>query len=238
MKSTRDNKRGKTTMTQLQKLFEPIKVGNVEIKNRIAQAVFGGGCGYGKDDMVTDRLVNFFVERAKGGAGLLMVGTAPHQEALIFSGSGVGIYHDRFIPGLKRLTDEVHKSGAKIGTQLMCRLTLPTGPGGQPEFVGPSDVVVNPRGGPKPRPLTVEEIGQIVEEQGEGVRRAREAGFDLVEFFALAGNLVSQFMSPYTNKRTDEYGGSHERRLRFLIEIIECAQRKAGRDFPLIWRIP
>ncbi|MBI4300527.1 MAG: FAD-dependent oxidoreductase [Chloroflexi bacterium] len=89
----------------------------------------------------------------------------------------------------------------------------------------------------KIRPATVEEIHQIADTLGEGARRAREAGFDAMEFYALAGNLFSQFISPNTNMRTDEYGGNHEKRLRFLLDCIEAVQRKAGKDFPIIPRI-
>ena len=247
-------------MSQLNNLFKPINIGTVEVPNRIAQGTFGAGCGYGQDDLVTDRMVAFFAERAKGGCGLLMLGSSPHKQVIprkmveemvermggdaseiaemgiMMSGRGAGIYDDRFIPGLRKLTDTIHNWGAKIGTQLSAPMML-TSPSGLPEAVGPSDVIPNPRGGPKPRPMTKEEISQVADQMAEGAQRAREAGFDLVEIFALAGNLVSQFMSPYTNKRTDEYGGSHENRLRFLLGIVERMHTKTGKDFPVICRI-
>jgi len=247
-------------VSELKKLFEPVNIGTVEIPNRIAQGTFGAACGYGQDDMVTDRMVAFFAERAKGGCGLLMLGSSPYKQAMppeimeemikrmggdasemaemgmMMSGRGAGIYGDQFIPGLRKLTDTIHNCGVKIGTQPTAPMMWP-GPGGRPEVIGPSDVSPNPRGGPRPRPMTKEEIGQVADEMAAGVARAREAGFDLVEIFALAGNLVSQFMSHYTNKRTDEYGGSHENRLRFLLEIIERVRNKAGKDFPVVCRI-
>ena len=247
-------------MSELKKLFEPIMVGTVEIPNRIAQGTFGAACGYGQDDMVTDRMVAFFAERAKGGCGLLMLGSSPQKPVMspeiieemakrmggdasemgemgiMMVGRGAGIYDSRFIPGLRKLTDTIHSWGVKIGTQPFVPMMLP-GPGGRPEVIGPSDISPNPRGGPRPRPMTKEEIGQVADQMAEGARRAREAGFDLVEIFALAGNLVSQFMSPYTNKRTDEYGGSHENRLRFLLEIVERVHSEAGKDFPVVCRI-
>jgi len=247
-------------VSQLTNLFKPITIGTVEVPNRIVQGTFGAACGYGQDDMVTDRMVAFFAERAKGGCGLLMLGSSPYEQVIspevieemiermggdasemgemgvMMAGRGAGIYDSRFIPGLRKLTDTIHSCGGKIGTQPFVPMMLP-GHGGRPEVVGPSDVSPNPRGGPGPRPMTKEEIGGLADQMAEGARRAREAGFDLVEIFALAGNLVSQFMSPYTNKRTDEYGGSHENRLRFLLEIVERVHSEAGKDFPVLCRI-
>lgn len=228
--------KGEETVVELKKLFEPITIGDVEIRNRLMMAPFGNGGGFGKDDMVSDRLKAFYGARAKGGVGLIDVNIVPYNFGRP-TPSGVGVYSDKHIPGLREFTDHLHSFGAKVCAQLMCPSHVQKSPDGPPELIGPSDVVPNPRHPVKVRPATVEEIRQIVETLGEGARRAREAGFDMMEFYALAGNLISQFISPYTNKRTDEYGGSHEKRLRFLLEAIASVQERAGRDFPIICRI-
>jgi 2,4-dienoyl-CoA reductase (NADPH2) len=147
----------------------------------------------------------------------------------------MGIYHDRFIPGLRQLTDVAHTEGSKIAMQLSLQYYWAPGEGAAVAEVGPSEVAT--RRGSQPRALNLAEIHQIIEEYSEGVRRAREAGFDAVEFHCGIGYLISRFLSPRTNNRTDDYGGSLENRMRFLLEIIALSKKKAGGDYPLICRI-
>ena len=142
------------------------------------------------------------------------------------------------MPGFKALTETVHTHGAKIVPQI-------THPGpaslspflGGPQPVGPS-VIKYPATGQVCRELAIEEIGPIVEQFGEAARRAREAGFDGVELHAAHGYmLVGCFLSPLRNRRTDEYGGSIDARLKFPLEVIKSIKDKAGSDFPIILRI-
>ena len=229
---------------QLKKLFEPIKVGNLELKNRLAMIGIGGFLA--ENCRVTDRLKAFDGERARGEAGLVIRGNV--HPGNIGPEKMPGIWDDRFIPGLRELTDFVHKQGdgVKYACQISTQHAWRRSPDSSVEMVGPSDVVLR-RPTPSlvkmievlttpPRPLTVEEIEQIVEEYGDAVRRAREAGFDTVEIMAGMGYLVSRFLSKLHNKRTDRYGGSIENRARFLLEIIANAKKKAGSDYPLIVR--
>ena len=228
-------------MTRLKKLFEPIRVGQLELRNRIKMPAIT--LGYGTDDEVSERLKAFYAERAKGGVGLIGIALSATR---LCRNPMVGLYDDRFILGLKELTDVCHAHGAKVYAQLGVGYYWCFGD--SVEFVTPSGVTASGRsatpfllGGPPepmtPRELTTAEIHQIVDAFGESARRAREAGFDAVEFIASVGYLFSQFMSPLTNRRTDEYGSSLENRMRLLSETIECAKRKAGSDYTYACRL-
>jgi len=223
-------------VSQLQKLFEPIKVGEMELKNRIVMPAMA--VGLGANDMVTDRFKDFYAERARGGAALIVIGLAPPiYPGPIFPG-GIGIYKDEFILGLRQFADLVHQYDAKVAIQISA-LGILSMDDGSLELVGPSDVTVERHpGAHKPRPLTVDEIEWIVEAYGEGARRAREAGFDAVELNAIAGTgFVSHFLSAHTNKRTDGYGGEVQDRARFLLECVDSIKQRAGKDYPLLCRV-
>ncbi len=222
-------------MTKLKKLFEPIMVGQIELKNRLVRP--GMLSNYAENERVTDRMKNFYSEVARGGVALMVTGGMTCIDLGGVMARGLGIYKDDFIPGLRELVGVVHAGGAKVAAQLSAPAMWRSAEKGSIEVIGPSDVVVNPRGGPKPRPVTVDEIKQIIDALGDCTRRARDAGFDAVEFHAGIGGLINQFMSPYTNKRTDKYGGDLENRMRFFLEIINMAQRKAGEDYTLLARV-
>ncbi len=224
-------------MSQLKKLFEPIKIGNVEIRNRIVMAPFGGGGGYAKDEMVTERAKAFYRERAKGGAGLILMGLlCPIDTKVSMMPGALAIYKDEFIPGLRELTDAVHAEGAKMGVQLsFYGWWAKRGELGE---VSPSDVIFSRnRDAKPPRPLTLEEIEEMIQDFAEGTRRARDAGFDMVEYQASTATIIGQFLSPLTNRRTDGYGGDLEGRMRFLLNVIDAGRRKVGPDYALITRI-
>ncbi|MFC1981241.1 FAD-dependent oxidoreductase [Chloroflexota bacterium] len=221
-------------MTQLNKLFEPITIGNIELANRLV--MLGVGTHYGENDRVGKRLKNFILERAKGGVGLIFLGTIYPADLGQPEHGNLGIYDDSFIPSLRELTDAVHSYGTKVAAQILLRYQWRRGKNDPLEFVAPSEVVTGPGIHP-PKALSIEEIHQIVEQFGEATRRAREAGFDAVDLCCIAGYLVNRFLSPQTNKRTDEYGGSLENRMRLLLEIIDCAREKAGEDYTLMSRL-
>ncbi len=220
-------------MTELKNLFQPIKIGSLDLNNRII--FLAAANGYGSEDMVTQRMIDFYVERARGGAGLLTTGIiAPSSLGMPIPGM-LGIYHDRFIPGLRQLTEAVHAQGGKIAAQIGLQYYRAREEGAPTEEVAPS--AVSTRRGSSPRELTLEEIQDMVEDFSQGARRARDAGFDAVEFHCGIGYMINRFLSPCTNKRSDQYGGSFENRLRFLLDILHATSRKAGDDFPIICRI-
>lgn len=225
---------------KLKKLFEPIRVGGVDLKNRLL--ALGIATGLGKDYRVTDKLIDFYCQLAKGGVGLMIVGSVYPSD---FSSAkavyppnnlGLGIWNDEFIPELRELTNVVHNNGSRIACQLGLSYEWRASKDAQLEGIGAS---TGP-GGPwhkNVRGLTVSEIHQIINEFGEAARRSREAGFDMIEFGAAGGYLISRFLSPSSNKRTDEYGGSFENRNRFFLEIIDSCKKKAGADFTYICRM-
>ena len=230
-------------MAQFKKLFEPIKVGNVEIKNRLKLSPMG--LGYATE-YVTDRLKNFYIERAKGGVGAIGISLT---ERRLLDSPFPGVYDDRFIPGLRELVDAIHAYGAKAYGQLAIGYAWSFGDGPvefrSPSGISPTGLVDSPfrAGGPYPgttherRALSKEEIHQIVEQIGEAARRIREAGFVAVDFCLAVGYILSQFLSPVTNKREDEYGGPLENRMRITLEVIESIKKRVGEDFPITCRI-
>ena len=223
---------------EFKKLFEPLKVKNVTIKNRL---VMSAACTeYGTEDgYVTDRFINYYTERAKGGTGLIFVEVAnpvfPSGKVLRHQ---VSISDDKYIPNFKKLTDSVHKYGARIVLQLSHagRQTTSKVSGQQPW--APSAVL------PKvsmyyemPREMTIEEIKSIPPAFGKAAERIRRAGFDGVELHIAHGYLFTSFVSPYTNKRTDQYGGSLENRMRLVIETLKEMKRYTNDNFLLTVRM-
>jgi 2,4-dienoyl-CoA reductase-like NADH-dependent reductase (Old Yellow Enzyme family)/thioredoxin reductase len=190
-----------------------------------------------QDGSVSQALIDYWKARAAGGWGLLIV-----EFTAIDPGGRVGRCHpvlwdDKYIHGLAKLTAAVHQYGAKIAIQLSHtgRQTMRAILDGiQP--VAPSPIP-SPLQGEIPRELCPEEIHELVEKFGRAALRAREAGFDAVEIHGAHGYLVAQFMSAYSNKRTDEFGGGLHNRMKFPLEIIRNIRQKAGATFPLLFRI-
>jgi len=189
---------------------------------------------YGEGGMISDRYNNFILERAKGGAGLIIVGLLSPIKSLP-SPATHGIEDGRYIPRLRDMVDAVHSYNAKIAGQISPSYYFAKDASTSPELVGPSEhinVVVNQTA----RALTIEEVHQLVRDCAEAAQRCQEAGFDAVEFQAGMGYLLNRFLSPVTNKRTDEYGGNVDNRMRIVLEIVESTRRKVGRDYPILCR--
>lgn len=234
-------------------LLAPGRIGTMELKNRIA--VTAMGVSLSEDDgTVGERIIAYHEEQAKGGAGLIICGVAGVAWPVgAVAMQQTAISDDRFIPGLKRLTDRVHAHGAKIATQLHHGgfvAAYSHGRWGHPLW-GPA-VPPAPKGnfteyflmeelaglaGMKPPALKIleqEDIDLAVRQFADGARRAKEAGFDAVEIHGGHGYLLSSFTSPYTNTRTDKYGGSLENRLRLTLEVIAAIRAEVGPDYP-VW---
>jgi 2,4-dienoyl-CoA reductase-like NADH-dependent reductase (Old Yellow Enzyme family)/NADPH-dependent 2,4-dienoyl-CoA reductase/sulfur reductase-like enzyme len=188
------------------------------------------------DGTVSQQLIDYWVARARGGFGLLEVEVSAVDPLGKAIPSQLGIWDDRFIPGWKRLVEEVHKYGARISVQLhhAGRETLAVVTGGQP--VAPSPVPC-PVEKEMPRELSTAEVYELIEKFGDAARRARDAGFDAVEVHGAHGYLVAQFMSASTNKRLDEFGGPFINRMRFPVLIVKNIRRKVGSNYPVIFRI-
>ena len=220
-----------------QALFEPGSIGVMTLKNRVIMAPISSNLA-AEDGTVSEELLFHYVERARGGVGLIIVENVCITYPLGRHGAAEPrIDEDAFTPGLGRLTHAIHQGGAKAAVEL-------THPGMSADVrymagetaVAPS-AVPRAKDGFMPRALSHEEIVEVIGEYVEAARRARQAGFDAVELQACHGLLVNQFLSPLTNRRRDEYGGNRENRIRFLVEILEGIKRHVGFDFPVMVRL-
>jgi 2,4-dienoyl-CoA reductase-like NADH-dependent reductase (Old Yellow Enzyme family)/thioredoxin reductase len=217
---------------KLQRLFTPIKVGKLELKNRIIMPpMIERLATHGAPN---DAVKDFYVARARGGVALIVL-TPGIVDISMASPIQLGIYDDSFIPGLKQFTDLIHSCGGRMGIQLM-HLGRQGGEIKRYKPVAPSPIPLTPKD-EVPRELTTGEVEGLVEEFAEAARRARDAGFDMVELHGCHGYLLSGFLSPLTNQRRDKYGGSVANRARFVMEIVSLIKERVGKDFPVSVRI-
>jgi len=215
-------------------LFQPIKLNQIEVSNRIYMPAMH--LNMASDYRITPRLIEFYAERARGGAGMICVGYATVDE-----NSGmplcIGAHSDEFIPGLRLLAGEIKKWGAKSAVQLnhSGRYNFSFFLGGR-DAVAPS-AVYSRLTKETPREMTISEIKEVIGNFARAAKRVKEAGFDAVEILHGTGYLISSFLSPLTNKRNDEYGGSFENRIKFGLEVTRAVRETVGKDFPVIARI-
>jgi 2,4-dienoyl-CoA reductase-like NADH-dependent reductase (Old Yellow Enzyme family) len=212
---------------------KPMKIGNLEIKNRFVRSATYNGMGH--EGHVTDKHVELYKELAVGGVGLIITGYAYVQKSGFVAEEQTGVYSDELIPGLSKIANIVHKHSKD------CKIALQIGHCGRQSrslknTLAPS-AVLEKLTNKMPKEMSTEEIGEAVEAFAQGVRRAKEAGFDAVQLHGAHGYLISEFFSPYTNKRTDEYGGSTENRFRFVEEIYKRSVELVGKNFPILIKI-
>jgi len=199
------------------------------VKNRFVRTAVGDGwCTL--DGECTDDLINFYGQLADGGSGLIITG-ASYVDLNYRVGRFIGMYSDSLIEGYKKLTKSVHAYNAKI----VCQLFLP-GRANAGNPVGPSQVKLYLTG-ITPHDLTEEEILELISAFAQAARRVKEAGFDGVQFHAAHGYLLHSFLSPYTNRRKDKWGGSFEKNIRFLLETYEKCRELVGDDYPVLIKI-
>ena len=222
--------------TKYPHIFQTGQLGKLEVKNRIKYAATETNFNH-RDGFVSDREVNYMEDIAKGGPGIVTAQGAYTDSASAGKGyvGMMAIYDDKFIPGLGRIAKAIKKHDSVAILQLMhCGRVG----GVELEYtVGPSDVPQRLSRFRPPREMSKEDIKQEVQNHIDGARRAIEAGFDGIEVSGIVGYLVSNFNSKYTNKRTDEYGGSVEGRARFMCEILRGIRNEIGKDYPLIVRL-
>ena len=211
-------------------MFEPITVGGVEIRNRFVRSATWDSSATA-DGEVTNDSVHIFENLARGGVGLIVTGYAYVSEPGKAAAGQYGISEDRHITGLRRLVKAAHDHGARIAVQIAHagnNLLLLKDP--QRVALAPSQL----EGHAAPhRAFTAAEIEETIADFAAAAARAKEAGFDAVQLHAAHGYLANQFLSPLTNLRTDEWGGSPEGRRRFHIETLRAMRRAVGRDYPL-----
>ncbi len=245
---------------RFRKLFEPGHIAELELRNRIVMAPMGTNYAT-EDGYITDRIKNYYEERAKGGVGLIIVevGSIDHPRGSIIPRQ-IGISNDKFIPGLRSLVQVVHKHGAKIAIQLnhggkLSRQDLTQGHA--PVTPSPASTLMtemvegltkqeitrlaiqfaNMPADKMTKELTVEEIKSLVQKYAEAAERAKRAGFDSVEIHAGHGYLIAEFLSRCSNRRQDSYGGELKNRARLLLEIVDAVRAKVGNSYPVWCRI-
>lgn len=207
------------------------KIGKVELANRVVMPPMATNLGSAFGE-VTQELIAYYRRRARGGVGLIIVENA---QVDMYQGRSltaqIAVDKDKFLSGLRDLVEAIHVEGVRAFLQIQHggRQCTPSTTDGLPP-VAPSEVACKFLQ-ITPRALTRDEIQELVEKFAQAALRAKMAGFDGVEIHAAHGYLINEFLSPYTNRRTDEYGGSFENRMRFLLEIIERTRALVGEDF-------
>ena len=205
------------------------------LKNRLVRsATWEGMCS--DDGCPNDKLIEFYQQLARGGVGLIITGytfTRPDGKQLP---GKMGIHTEAFASEYKKLTDGVHDVGGTIAIQLVHAggQTDSANAGRQP--LAPSAVEID-QFPELPQELTTEEITEIIDSFGAGARRAKEWGFDAVQIHGAHGYLINQFLSPLSNRRTDNYGGSLENRSRFAIEVYKKVRENVGNDYPVLIKL-
>jgi 2,4-dienoyl-CoA reductase-like NADH-dependent reductase (Old Yellow Enzyme family) len=219
-------------------LLAPGRIGAVETRNRIVMPPMTTRLS-DADGHVTDDSIAYYMARVRGGVGLITVEMASPTRAGRHRRRELGIYDDRFLPGLRRLTDAIHAGGAKCSIQLghggghtrldICGET-PLAPSAipHPVFEVTNETIV-------PKAMTPADISDTIAGFAAAAARAQAAGFDCVEIHAAHGYLISQFLTPFENQRTDEYGGSLENRARFGLDVLRAVKRAV--TMPVIFRI-
>jgi len=217
-------------MKQYSKLFEPFKIGPIVVKNRIVMPPMVVGYA-GPRGEVTEQLIAYYEARAMGGVGMIIVKTSYiSPDGKLIEGE-LGIYDGSLIPGLAHLTDAIKAHGTATAIQIAH--------GGiqahVPEPAGPSSIgrtLIPPA--KTPRELTTGEVEELVEKFVKAAVRAKIAGFDSVEVHGTHGYLITQFLSPLTNKRTDKYGADRDL---FALEVVQRIKEICGKNYPVIFRL-
>lgn len=220
---------------ELSRLFEPGRIGNIELKNRFVRSATVE-CLCSEEGRVTDAYLRAYERLARGGVALIVPGNYFVNPLGQAYPKQVVLDRDEVIEDLRKVVTVVHENGARIVAQLNHggRQADPKLIGTRP--LGPS-AVRDKMSFVKPRPMTGEEIEKTIGDFGEAARRVKEAGFDGVQIHAAHGYLINQFLSGYTNRRKDRWGGSIENRMRFLIEVYRTLRAGLGPDYPVLVKI-
>jgi 2,4-dienoyl-CoA reductase-like NADH-dependent reductase (Old Yellow Enzyme family) len=213
-------------------IFSEGRIAGLRLKNRLVRSATAENAW--RDTEMTEEGINPYRDLAAGGVGLIITGYMAVKPEGRSSDLQTRIYDNRFVASLTRIPGVVHKAGkdckvvAQIGhTGMQAQVTEPVGPTTTPW----------PRSKAKPRALSTKEVQEIVASFAQAARRAKEAGFDGVQIHGAHGYLLSSFLSPYTNTRTDGYGGSTEKRVAIVREIVEQARKLVGPDFPILIKV-
>ena len=221
-------------------LFQPGAIGGLKPRNRLVRAATFEGMAT-DEGVPTEQLRDLYCQLAGAEVGLIITCGATieawqKRPSALGALSPLSMYHDRFIEPWPRIVDAVHARGAKLAMQIghAGRMEAPELRGSPP--LAPSAVPIE-ASGVVPREMTRDDIAKVMELFGQACRRVKEAGFDAVELHGAHGNLITNFMSPFTNRRQDEYGGGPAGRARFAVEVVRRCRELVGPDFPLIMKL-
>jgi NADPH2 dehydrogenase len=217
-------------------LLKPLKVRSMNLANRLVMPPMATAKA-GPDGKVSQALLDYYEEKSRGGYISLIIiehsYIAPEGKA---SDNQLSVSDDAMVPGLRKLAEVIHRNGSKTAMQINH-----AGSAALKEVTGTTPLApsatANPRRGDLPRAVTLKEIDDIVKAFKDAGRRVKEAGFDAVEIHSAHGYLLNQFLSPLTNKRTDEYGGDISNRIRIHLQVIEAVRSAVGPDFPIQVRL-
>lgn len=216
-------------------LFEEVKLGNLNIKNRFVRSATWENMAT-EDGHMTQHLMDIYRELSESEVGLIITGYANIVSEEQPNPGMMGLYNDSFINEYSKLTEMVHKNGSKIIIQLAYGGTKTTYNIGERVIFAPSEVAeksTNVKG----KEMTKDEIIYIQDAFADAAKRAQNSGFDGIEIHAAHTYLINQFLSPYYNRRKDEYGGNLENRMRFLTELYDKTRRQVGKSFPIIIKL-
>jgi len=215
----------------MSKLFETTTLNGMTLKNRFVRSATAEGMAT-EDGECTPRLIDLMSALADGGVGLIITGHAYVTKRGQAIPAQLGIYDDKLIPGLRAMTDAVHKRDGKIVAQLAHSgmLAIPKLISGPPLAPSAVEGIIE---GPL-QEMTIEDIHATVKAFGQAAKRAYEAGFDGVQIHAAHSYLLSQFLSPAFNHRTDAYGGGIENRAKMLLEALQVIRKRVGQDYPVL----
>lgn len=222
-----------TTTTNV--LFDPLRIGGMHIPGRIIKTATTETMST-EDGFVTDELVAFYEPYAEAGTPLIVTGNFYTQRSGRVYNRMPGADDDDKIPGMRRMADIAHRHGSKICAQLSHAGRQVFQPAACADPVSAS-AVADKFSGIKPREMSVEEIRSFVDGFARAAERCQRAGFDAIQIHAAQGYLLSQFLTPYTNRRRDAYGGSGENRLRILIDLLRAIRERVGKGFPILIKL-
>ncbi|PXY01973.1 NADH:flavin oxidoreductase [Marinifilum breve] len=217
----------------MKRLFEPVKINSLELKNRIIRSAAWMNAAE-DNGRLNEQTLKIYEDLAKGGAGLVITGYAYILKEEQPNPNMLGIYSDDLIEEHQKLTSLVHENGSKIGLQIVYGGSASTHPNAKGmEFIGPS-AVENRMTGITPKEATIEDFKQLTKAFGDAALRAKQAGYDAIQFHAAHGYFLSMLLTPYFNRRTDEYGGDIHGRAKLLYEIVQEVRNRVGDDFPVM----
>ncbi len=220
----------------MEKIFSPIRIGDLELKNRVIMAPMENGMAELGTGEVTDRIIAFFIERADNGVAMIMpgsIGISPEGRGLP---TQLSLYDESHIKGHKRLVDTLHEYGTKVGAQLYHagRQASEAITGLDP--LAPTAIPCAILGN-HPKEITKEQMEEIKDKFVKAARWSIDAGYDLIEVHFAHGYLLHSFMSPHTNKRDDEYGGSFENRVKYPMEVLKAVIDEVNGEVPVQIRV-